>query len=142
MYRKMRLTNNTAGILLCGLLLTSGPAFAVEQTGPTGKGDVATQTPSASGRPSAILDDAQCQNIWKEAASSAETLSAEAATPYVANFRRVDADNDGKISQAEFTEGCKLGWVQAAAGSEKLNMPAEPEGMKDAKSDQMKNSAN
>ena len=37
------------------------------------------------------------------------------AAPYILNFGLADADNDGKISEAEFKAGCSKGWVQEHA---------------------------
>jgi hypothetical protein len=158
------------------LLLGSGSALAVDTTpGAVGKGDAPTPYPSSSGRPSAILDDSQCQSVWQAAmnetsdqgsgqsaapnpaASSSdngtamqsgsnasagntaqesaasddksEVLSADQATPFIANFDLADADKSGSISESEFQAACKKGWVQAAAGSEKLNMDSDANDM-------------
>jgi hypothetical protein len=37
---------------------------------------------------------------------------ADKAAPFVVNFEMVDTDKDGKVTQAEFKEGCKKGWIQ------------------------------
>jgi Ca2+-binding EF-hand superfamily protein len=44
-----------------------------------------------------------------------DTLSEGKAAPFIVNFKMVDADNDGKITEAEFKEGCKKGLVQEAS---------------------------
>jgi Ca2+-binding EF-hand superfamily protein len=41
-----------------------------------------------------------------------DILSKDKATPFIVNFEMVDTNKDGKISQDEFKEGCKNGWVQ------------------------------
>lgn len=77
-----------------------------------------------SGRPGAILDAAECDEAWRNAAANdADHLTAEAAGPVVANVDMVDADGDGKITQAEFKDGCKKGAVQKHASK-----PAESGG--------------
>ena len=59
------------------LLLSAGCALA--------QGTTNTMT---SGRPSAVLDDAQCQTIWKMASPDGATLSKDQAVPYTVNFSR------------------------------------------------------
>ena len=71
-----------------------------------------SQTPPPSGRPSAALDDAKCESVWKMASPSGDTLDKGKAVPYVANYEMVDADKDGKISADEFKTGCGKGWIQ------------------------------
>ena len=71
-----------------------------------------SQTPPSSGRPSATLDDAACQDVWKMASPNGDTLSQDKATPFVVNYEMVDTDKDGKISHAEFQAGCSKGWIQ------------------------------
>ena len=73
-----------------------------------------SQNPPPSGRPSAPLDDAACQEVWKMASPNGETLSKDKATPFVVNYEMVDTDKDGKVSAAEFTAGCGKGWIQKA----------------------------
>lgn len=90
------------------LVVVSGQAFAQD-------------TPKAAkeaGRPGAILSDSECAKIWNDAAGRGD-LSAQQAKPYVTNFEQVDKNSDNKISNAEFKEGCKMGFVQhASAGSD------------------------
>src|SRR5512134_1191357 len=45
-----------------------------------------SQTPDPSGRPSAVLDDAKCESVWKMASPNGDTLSQDKAVPYVVNF--------------------------------------------------------
>ena len=88
-----------------------------------------SQTPPPSGRPSAPLDDAKCESVWKMAASDGDTLSKDKATPFVVNYEMVDTDKDGKISQAEFQAGCGKGWIQqpdAATTGDMEGTPAAP----------------
>jgi hypothetical protein len=78
-----------------------------------------SQTPDPSGRPSAVLDDAKCDSVWKLASPNGDTLSEDKAVPYVVNFQMVDSDKDGKVSQSEFKSGCDKGWIQADTSTAK-----------------------
>ena len=49
--------------------------------------------------------------------STSGQLSKQQATRYIANFAMVDKNSDGNISETEFQDGCKKGWVQAASSS-------------------------
>jgi EF hand len=95
------------------VLLSSGYAFAGGGA-PVPEG---SQTGEPSGRPSAVLDSAQCQTVWKMASPNGDTLANDKAAPYIVNFQMVDTDKDGKISAAEFKTGCGKGWVQSADAS-------------------------
>ena len=81
------------------LLLSAGCALA--------QGTSNTMT---SGRPSAVLDDAQCQAVWQMASPNGATISQDQAVPYIVNFKLVDGD--GKISADEFKAGCGKGLVK------------------------------
>jgi hypothetical protein len=76
-----------------------------------------SQTPDPSGRPSAVLDDAKCESVWKMASPNGDTLAQDKAVPYVVNFQMVDSDKDAKISADEFKAGCGKGWIQEADAS-------------------------
>jgi EF hand len=71
-----------------------------------------SQNPPSSGRPSAALDDAKCESVWKMASPNGDTLVKDKAVPFVVNFEMVDTDKDGKISADEFKAGCGKGWIQ------------------------------
>jgi hypothetical protein len=85
-----------------------------------------SQSGESSGRPSAVLDDAACQNVWKLASPDGDTLSGDLAVPYIVNFQMVDTDKDGKISAAEFKTACGNGWVQSADASTTKEMTPSP----------------
>lgn len=95
------------------VLFSAGYAFAGAGA-PVPEG---SQNPPPSGRPSAALDDATCQSVWKMASPNGDTISKDQATPFVVNYEMVDTDKDGKISQAEFQAGCAKGWIQKADAS-------------------------
>ena len=84
------------------LLLSAG--FALAQ---------GTPNTMSSGRPSAVMDDAQCQTVWTMASPNGAALSQDQAVPYIVNFHMVDVDGDGKISADEFKAACGKGLVQA-----------------------------
>lgn len=113
----MKLTALTAAALVLG----AGYAFAGAGA-PVPEG---SQTPPPSGRPSAALDDATCQSVWKMASPNGDTLSKDKATPFVVNYDMVDTDKDGKISQAEFEDGCAKGWIQKADASTVNDMKSD-----------------
>jgi hypothetical protein len=113
----MKLTALTAAALVLG----AGYAFAGAGA-PVPEG---SQTPPPSGRPSAALDDATCQSVWKMASPNGDTLSKDKATPFVVNYDMVDTDKDGKISQAEFQDGCAKGWIQKADASTIKDMKSD-----------------
>ena len=103
----------TTTLTFVALLVSAGYAFAGAGA-PVPEG---SQTPPASGRPSAALDDATCQSVWKMASPNGDTVSKDKAVPYVVNFQMVDTDNDGKIDAAEFKAACGKGWIQKSDAS-------------------------
>jgi EF hand len=104
------------------VLFSAGYAFAGAGA-PVPEG---SQSGESSGRPSAVLDDAACQNVWKMASPDGDTLSGDLAVPYIVNFQMVDTDKDGKISAAEFRTACGKGWVQSADASTTKEMTPSP----------------
>lgn len=98
-------TFTLAGAAALALVL-GGAAFA--QT---------TPTPGAKpGAGAAKMTQAECLSLWNrlDAAKSGSVGEAQ-AQPYVADFKAVDANSDGKLSQAEFNAGCNKGQVHGAA---------------------------
>ena len=64
------------------------------------------------------LSEAQCSALWNQAnPSQGKSLSHSQAQPYVTDFKSVDTDNDGTISQTEFMTGCSNGHVKGSASS-------------------------
>ena len=104
------------------VLFTAGYAFAGAGA-PVPEG---SQSGEPSGRPSAVLDDAACQNVWKMASPNGDTMSGDKAAPFIVNFQMVDTDKDGKISAAEFKTGCGKGWIQSADASTTKEMTPSP----------------
>jgi hypothetical protein len=103
-------------------LLNAGYAFAGGGA-PVPEG---SQTGEPSGRPSAVLNDAACQSVWKMASPNGDTLAGDKAVPYIVNFQMVDTDKDGTISAAEFKTGCGKGWVQSADAATTKEMTTSP----------------
>ena len=99
----MRITVLATAIILLG----AGSAFAADTDSGT------------AGRPTAVLSEVDCVAAWQTAAGAESTrfhrghdaLSPALAKGIVTNFQQADADNDGSISRAEFTQACKLGLV-------------------------------
>jgi sporulation protein YlmC with PRC-barrel domain len=94
-------------------LIAAGHTWA----GP-GAGEPKESADPASGRPGAVLDDAKCASVWSLTERDGDTLSEDKAAPFVVNFKLVDANADGKVSETEFKDGCKKGLVQEAAAEE------------------------
>ena len=111
-----------ATLTAMAVLLSAGYAFA----GAGAAVPEGSQSGAPSGRPSAVLDDAACQNVWKMASPNGDTLVGDKAVPYIVNFQMVDTDKDGKISAAEFKTGCSKGWVQNADAATTKEMTPSP----------------
>jgi hypothetical protein len=86
------------------LLLSTG--YAIAQQKPN------TMT---SGRPSAVLTEAQCQEVWQKAVPDGDSLAQANAGPYVVNFAQIDADGNGAISVTEFQTACGKGMIKYTA---------------------------
>jgi hypothetical protein len=79
-----------------------------------------------AGRPSAVLSNSECLAVWHASAGNEfsrfhtgkHALSPESAKGIVTNFQQSDTDNDGNVSQTEFVQACKLGFVNASASAE------------------------
>ena len=81
---------------------------------------IAADTDAATvGRPNAVLSEASCVSAWHKTAGEEQTrfhrgrdgLRPVNATGIITNFHQADTNEDGKVSQAEFLEACKLGLV-------------------------------
>ena len=85
----------------------------------------------SSGRPAAVLDYSKCQTVWSHTDREGDVLSEDKAAPFVVNFKMVDTDGNGKISQDEFKQGCKAGLVQMASaeGNDWRGQPRSSEGI-------------
>jgi hypothetical protein len=91
--------------VVTGVVVLLGTGYALAQ---------ATPNTMSSGRPSAVLNDAQCQAVWTMASPDGATLSQDKAVPYVVNFHMVDVDGDGQITADEFKAACGKGLIQAS----------------------------
>jgi hypothetical protein len=114
-------------ITLTSALVLLSASYAV--AGP-GAGEPKEPADPPSGRPTAILDESKCASVWSMTQREGDTLSEGQAAPFIVNFKMVDTDGDGKITQAEFKEGCKNGLVQEASadGSQQPAGKASPGG--------------
>jgi hypothetical protein len=100
-----------------------------------GAGQPTTPADPSSGRPTAVLDDAACSNVWSLTQRQGDTLSEGQAAPFIVNFKLVDANSDGKISEAEFKDGCKQGLVQQASAGGQQQPSGNTTPMGSSKSD-------
>lgn len=87
------------GLMGLALFFTAEAALA-------GGGDM------TSGRPSAVLNPEQCQQVWDGAQTEGDKLAAANATRIIANFSQADADGDGSLSKEEFDTACTKGLVK------------------------------
>jgi hypothetical protein len=62
------------------------------------------------------MTQAECQSLWNRAdAGKSGSVSEAQAKAYVTDFKAVDANSDGKLSQTEFQAGCDKGQVHSSA---------------------------
>ena len=92
------------------LLMSAGYTLA----GP-GAGEPTTPADPAAGRPRQFLTTQNAPMFGVLTQRQGDTLSEGEAAPFIVNFKLVDANADGKISEAEFKDGCKKGLVQEAS---------------------------
>ena len=100
-----------ATVAALAALFAAGSAYA-------GAGAPVPEKPEGgppSGRPGQVLDEAKCKTVWSLTERQGDTLSKDKAAPFIVNFQMVDANNDGKITEQEFLEGCKKRLVQEQA---------------------------
>jgi|GEM_PF-3597242 len=89
-----------AGAIAC--FAVAGPAFAQMKD----KGSATKMT------------QAECESLWNRAdGAKAGSLTQSQAQPFVKNFSAVDNNGDGRISRAEFLQGCDAGQVESGAGT-------------------------
>jgi hypothetical protein len=62
------------------------------------------------------LDNTECARAWAMASRTSSPVPFEKAEPYVLDFTVIDVDRDGKISEQEFKDACRNGWVKHPAG--------------------------
>ncbi len=64
------------------------------------------------------MTEAQCAMHRTEAlAGSSGDLTMDAAKRYVTDFNKADKNGDKKLSQAEWSDACKQGWIHSSASS-------------------------
>jgi hypothetical protein len=99
-------------LTIAALLLSAGYALAYD----TDSGTV--------GRPGGVLTDSTCLAVWHTSAGDevrrfhrgVHGLSPANAKGIVTNFQQADTDKDGYVSEAEFLQACKLGFVNPVTG--------------------------
>jgi hypothetical protein len=88
------------------LLVSVGYAFAADTNSGT------------AGRPNAVLSDKQCQDTWVNVKGSNDALiSPKESKDILIDFQQADTNKDGKVTQAEFKNACKIGLVQSAVNN-------------------------
>ncbi len=99
--------------------MTKTLGFAVLISGIMMAGTAIAQTsPSPSTAPGGAMkmSQADCQAAWSKLdASKTGSVSEAQAQPSIADFKRADLNNDGKLSQAEFQTACDTGLVRSSA---------------------------
>jgi hypothetical protein len=94
------LVSVSAALLTAGLL--AAPAAAQTKSTP----------------PATKMSQAQCTSLWNKLdAAKSGSVSETASASYVTDFKSVDTNSDGKLSQAEFTAGCGKGLVHDTAST-------------------------
>jgi hypothetical protein len=64
------------------------------------------------------MTEAQCATLRTEAlAGGTGDLSMDVANRYVSDFKKADKNGDKKLSQAEWSDACKQGWVHTSSSS-------------------------
>jgi hypothetical protein len=64
------------------------------------------------------LSQAQCTSVWSKIdGSQSGSVTQTAGSAFVTDFKAVDTNNDGKLSQAEFTAGCDKGLIRDTAST-------------------------
>jgi hypothetical protein len=77
---------------------------------------MAQTTPSPSTPGAMKMSQAECQAAWNklDSAKSGNVAQAQAQS-HVTDFKAVDTNADGKLSQTEFQSGCDKGMVRSSA---------------------------
>lgn len=98
--------------------LTAAGAAFVAVMAMSGIAGAQTSPGSNSGAAGAKISSAECQALWGRLDNAKSGNVSEAQSkPFVTSFRAVDANSDGKLTQAEFESGCTKGLVSATASS-------------------------
>jgi len=80
---------------------------------------LAQTTPSPAPTPGAMkMSEVECTSLWNRLdASKSGSLAEAQVKPHISDFKAVDTNNDGKLSQAEFKAGCDKGLVRSTAAT-------------------------
>lgn len=95
-----------SGALVAAVGLFASGAYA-QSTSPSG----------AAAGGAMKLSQSECDSVWNKAGASGDSLTMSQAQPYVGNFANVDTNKDGKLSRAEFNQGCDQGLIKSTAAS-------------------------
>lgn len=100
----IRLSHSLAIAALAAIALNS-PAFA--------------EAAKTDMKPSDMkVTDQQCNTLWSQAlGSNTGDLAMDKANPFVKDFSMADKNGDKKLSQTEWTNACKEGWIHSASNA-------------------------
>lgn len=102
--------NLASGALVAMVGLFAAGAHA-QTTAPSGN------TGATGGTSSMKLSQSECDSVWNKAGPSGDSLTKTQAQAHVSNFSSVDTNNDGKLSRAEFNQGCDKGLIRSTAST-------------------------
>lgn len=125
--------NIVSFVLIAGLV--AAPAIATAGAGRSNNSETSDRTPdkksvtppeqvdSYDGKTSdrtpdnvtAKLSKSECEKIWND--QDGVALTSDKAGSLVTDFKALDADGDGKLSNAEFTSGCDKGMIKSGAAT-------------------------
>lgn len=97
-------------IMATGLALVLGSGAALAQT---------STSPSAPGSSGGMqMTQAQCDSLWNRIdTGQSGSVTQSQAQNYVTSFSTADANSDGRLSKAEFTNACQRGQVRDTAST-------------------------
>ena len=82
-----------------GVMLSSGLSYAEFPSAPK------------SGHP-AVLTNAECNGVWKDAVGGGDILTRDKAAGYISDFAKADANRDGKFHKPSLGKLAKRVWSE------------------------------
>jgi hypothetical protein len=77
-----------------------------------------TTSPAPGAAKGTKMTSAECTSLWNRLdTGKTGNVSQTQAQQYVSDFKSVDTNNDGKLSQAEFQAGCSKGLINSTAST-------------------------